>query len=234
MQIQVDNLDTSDNTEDNSHTVMIVMMIIKLVIMMTAMLSPPGCNQLSGTTLQSWEGMLHCRAGRLAAWLTVQHQHHPFVKPKLLCFFSHFCLFVFFPSFLSVCAACSERAQIVEGIQMAPASLRSPTIPNLLLRKDVKWISRQAPSHILGCFSESARICKMGFTCQEFSERPPHAFLSNVFFGFWVAMAIMLKICVIIGIWELHQKWKEQMVCMLDCLQKYIVNCTLPCPTCEI
>ena len=72
VQIQVDNLDTTDITEeDNSHTVMIVMMIINLVIMMTAMLSPPGCNQLSGTTLQSWEGMLHCRAGRLAAWLTV-------------------------------------------------------------------------------------------------------------------------------------------------------------------
>ena len=163
---------------------MIVMMFINLVIMMTAMLSPPGCNQLSGTTLQSWEGMLHCRAGRLAAWPTLEHQHHPFVKPKLLCFFSHFCLFVFFPSFLSVCAACSERAQIVEGIQMAPASLRSPTIPNLLLRKDVKWISRQAPSHILGCFSESARICKMGFTCQELSERQPRAFLSNVFLAF--------------------------------------------------
>ena len=100
VQIQVDNLDTSDNTEeDNSHTVMIVMMIINLVIMMTAMLSPPGCNQLSGTTLQSWEGMLHCRAGRLAAWLTVQHQHHPFVKPMLsflpIClFFLLFCLFM--------------------------------------------------------------------------------------------------------------------------------------------
>ena len=101
VQIQVDNLDTSDNTEeDNSYTVMIVMMIINLVIMMTAMLSPPGCNQLSGTTLQSWEGMLHCRAGRLAAWLTVQHQHHPFVKPMLS--FLPICLF----SFFFVCLCC--------------------------------------------------------------------------------------------------------------------------------
>ena len=139
----------------------------------------------------------------------------------LLCF-SLFCLFVFFPSFLSVFAAHSQKAQIVEGIQMAPASLRSPTIPNLLLRKDVKWISRQAPSHILGCFSESARFCKMGFTCQEFSERPPHAFLSNVFFGFWVAMAIMLKICVIIGIWELHQPKVERTDGLHACLSAKI------------
>ena len=219
VQIQVDNLDTSDNTEeDNSHTVMIVMMIINLVIMMTAMLSPPGCNQLSGTTLQSWEGMLHCRAGRLAAWLTVQHQQHPFVKPMLS--FLPICLF----SFFFVCLCCSLKESANRGRNSDGACLPAiPNDPQLVVEKGCQVDFQASPIPYFGMFFGECKNLQDGiYVSRALWVRPPHAFLSNVFFGFWVAMANMLKICVIIGIWELHQPKVERTDGLHACLSAKI------------
>ena len=232
VQIQVDNLDTSDNTEeDNSHTVMIVMMIINLVIMMTAMLSPPGCNQLSGTTLQSWEGMLHCRAGRLAAWLTVQHQQHPFVKPMLsflpIClFFLLFCLFMLLAQ---------RKCKSWKEFRWRPPPCDPQRSSTCFWERMSSGFPGKPHPIFWDVFRRVQEFARWDLRVKSsVSETPACIFYRMFFLAFEWPWQICWKFVLSSEFGNCtNLKWKEQMVCMPACLQKYILNCTLHCPTYE-